>query len=414
MFRMIEKMENTDNLKPHIGSILIAMGTVLLFIGNGAALGIADNYFLFFIAMISNFIEFILTKKKVISIDSTFVLAMVLLILTTLFIIKGTYDHGSAMSISLYMMLIVSISLVRYNQIDAKIIIQGMIISSVIFSLLIIFFGEEYLYKGTSKLTYTQSFGKHITFEPNYLGVLLTAGFCFSVYNAIDDFQNKRKMITSISFSMIAMVGAFLTGSRSAVVSILAFIILLINFMKSSEVKKRLLLLVGVLLLIGILLVVNKVIPESIYQRIFENSYMDNSNMKRIKDWDYGIKIMMLHPIFGNGPLKTSDIMIKNYGFRGDVHNTFLTIGVIYGIPIFFWFIIYIINIIVKLLKNNEKTLGAIIIAMIIEWNILACQYTVTTWLTIIVAFIVMNKNSDVISDQRYSKRMKNKLLRRL
>ncbi len=377
--------------KAHIGSYLISLGVIFLFLGSGAALGIADNYLFFVAAIVCNFVEMVLHHKTRLKINSFLVFSIFVMVFMALYFIAGSYDRGTALSLLLYSVLIISVMVDDYNLADVKNIVNGVIVSSLVFSGLIVFFGHEFLYAGSAKYTYTQSYGSNITFEPNYVGTLLTLGFCLAVFSALNNGSDKKRVVYYATSSLFILLGLFLTGSRSALVSLLLFVFIIVLTMKPSKLKNRMLALAGLLVIAAIVLIVTNVIPANVYLRLLRTSYIDNSNMKRIADWSYGLRAMFSNPIFGNGPILTLDILMEKYGFHGDVHNTFLTIGVMCGVPVFLLFVFTIIKYAVCLYVSNERLLFSTFIAMIFEWNILACQLCVSTWITLIIVMIYVD-----------------------
>ena len=404
-------IDTEDREKIHIGSYFIMLGTVLLFLGSGSALGIADNYFFFMAAIVCNFIDFILhirnyTKLKI---DYFFPFFALVIVFTILYLILGSYDRGTAFSMLMYAVLIISISICEYSKSDAKNIINGVVISSVIFSVLVVFFGKEYMYSGTNKYTFTQTFGSKITFEPNYLGSLLTLGFCLAVYMAIDELTDKKKKAVYISSAIIVLVGLFLTGSRSALVSIFLFAAIVVIFMKPGKTKKAIIIFGIAIVILVVILILTDVIPQSVYIRMLKTSYNDRSNSKRVENWICGLKAMFDSPLIGNGPYLTIDILRNKYGFVGDAHNTFITIGVMYGVPVLLLFIYAIIKLCYELWRYCDRVLMATFIAMIFEWNIIAAHFCIPTWLTIIILLVLaQNKKGQydalMLEDTQYVK----------
>lgn len=385
----------------HIGSYLIAIGSVFLFVGSGAALGIADNYLFFLLAIITNIFEALQQKKSKIHLNIINTFFILVVVLTVFFMVSGKYDRGSALSVIMFAALFLSIDFDNFNSNDAIVIINGVIISSIIFSLLILLQGHEFLYRGTAKYTYTQTFGSKITFEPNYLGTIISMGVCLSIVLLVNYSTDKKKALIYVATAIISLVGVMLTGSRSAFVSVTIFGLMLVATMKRSKTKKRIILIIVLLFTLIFLLIALGVIPETIYQRMLASSYVDGSNKKRITDWSYGLKALINNPIVGNGPQPTLNIIMSQFSFHGDVHNTFLTFGVMFGVVPFILFIIWTINITARLFKERQRLLFSALVAMIFEWNILACQFTVSMWLMLIIC-VASTSNSSYIARRQF------------
>ena len=167
--------------------------------------------------------------------------------------------------------------------------------------------------------------------------------------------------------------------------------------MKPSKIKQRVIFFVVFLVILSAMLIFTKIIPSNVYMRLLRTTYVDNSNLKRVADWSYGIKALIDRPIFGYGPRLTLDILIDKYNFHGDVHNTYITFGVMYGIPVLYLFIHTTISFAYYLYKNNERFILATFLAMVFEWNILPCHVCVSTWITLIIVMIfVRNRNEQI------------------
>ena len=384
-----------ENDRLHIGSIFIALGTILLCIGYDEALGIANNFTFFAVAILCNVIEFLTRESKKISISPLFVFSIILIIvLDVIHMAFSSFSRAAVMSIIFYLVLILSVILDSYSFRDARVISDGVIISSIVFTFLTMFLGRE-LYPGAGKYVYVQPFGEHVIIEPNYLGALMTLGFCLSVYHLMGPLRITHRIPVKFFYiisACIILLGIMLTGSRSALVSILLFAAAGILFMENSPIKRRLFILAaaGVTALLAMLFL--GIIPDTVVSRMFNlSSYVDASNMKRIRDWLYGLKMMMREPLIGSGPELTQELLMDFYGFSGDAHNTFITAGIMYGLPVLALFIYFIANLTMRAYKKRDTVMAAIMIAMIFEWNIIACQFTVSTWLTFIICMIMVN-----------------------
>ena len=374
--------------KYHFGAIAIFIGTLFLYSGNGAALGIADNVFFFTLAILCNAWDILVNiRYKKLHVSLTSFVLLGLLVITGVFALVGNYDRGALLSMFLYLSLFLTVNLAKYNNNDLTLILDGIILSSVIFSVLLIFFGTPYLGSITDKITFVQVFGKGIEFEPNYLGLLLSTAFCIAVYRLFG-LKKPIQMSTWIRYgimSAIILIGLFLTGSRSAMVTVAIFVfvgLLLYGNKRSKQIFW------GLCLLGVIVVVAGLILDISIIKRLFNlRNYFDNSNAKRINDWLFGIKAMMEKPIWGYGPILTKDLFLKKFEFHGEAHNTFITIGIYYGIPILIAFLAFIVNCMLKLWKSRQRLLLAIIVALIFELNILACQFTIVFWLMMIILY---------------------------
>lgn len=380
--------EDMTEEKFHYGSIAIALGLIFLFAGNSPYLNIANNYFFFMIAITLNILLFIFKIRKF-TINYTLVIMFLMAYITYTYECGGMSDFGTSMSIIMCSILVISCLFAGYNKLDLKIIKSGLIISSFIFSVLVLFDGT--VYEGV-KVTYVQNFGNHMTFEPNFLGFIMLCGCEIGILETLSNTNiTKFKIFIYIFISGIITLGMLKTGSRSTLVSIAIFLVCIFLFTQTSKTKRKLFYILLFIFIVSLVIIKMDIIPENIFDRLFTESYDDGSNSKRISNWSYGIKAMLDHWIIGNGPKPTSDILYQLYGYTGDAHNTFITFGVWYGIMGFLVFILYIVYLIVKLWIQGNKIMVALLISMIFEWNIIACNSILGMWIIILICNIELS-----------------------
>lgn len=398
-------MELNNNVKTkeklHIGSISIFIGLIILFAGNGKSLEIADDYLFFVIAIGVNLMSILYQKGNFSFTYISFVL-LYFVGITWAYHISGVSDRGTALTILLFLILILTSAFANYTKRDISILINGVIISSVIFSILVLFNGTPYLSDVTQKYSYTQTFGNRVQFEPNYLSIWIFAGFQFCIYKLL---KNKEKIgknkitILYIMCALITMIGMLRTGCRSVLISLIVFVICLFCLIKNKKIKKYIVITGIIFFLLLFLVFYFELIPSNIYNRLFKVSYNDGSNQRRILDWLYGLKAMIDHP-FGMGPINTSYLLYSQYGYRYDAHNTYVTFGMYFGILGLILFILLTIMLLKYSWKYNEKVIFSIILSSIIQWNILACQCTVSMWIILLIVILIISdlkKNHSIV-----------------
>lgn len=327
-------------------------------------------------------------------------LLLVLLAFDVFYILMGKYDSGVAVGLALSICLIFSTINITYTDKDIELIIKGLIYSATIFAVLLLIFGKGYSGDMHEKMTYTQTFGSHMEFEPNFLALMLITGFEFSVWATIKciESNNRKDSILYIIFAGITFVAALFTGSRSTLVTACIYGFLLILFMKNSKTKTWLMVIIMLLILFLIIAINQGIIGNDIYKRLFENSYQDGSNMKRFHNWEFGLTAMR-HSALGNGPFESYKILYKLYGYTAAVHNTFIAFGSYFGIIGFLTFIFLIIGLTVSAWRFKQKELFAMIVSMIFEWNVLECQHSLAMWIFLLMCIMILKKlkqNEDV------------------
>ena len=244
-----------------------------------------------------------------------------------------------------------------------------------------------------NKTTYTQSFGKHIEFEPNFLALLLITGFEFCVFATIKNIDKGNKNL-AVSYSIcagITLLSSLITGSRSALITACIYGLFLILFMQNKKNRDKLFVVIFLLVVALIIATKNGVLSEDIYMRLFRNSYHDSSNDKRLINWQHGLMVMRDKP-FGAGPYESYLITRRLYGYNPAIHNTFIAFGSYFGLVGFVAFAVLTIGLAISAWKFKQRELFAMIISMIFEWNILECQITVSMWMFLLVCILMINR----------------------
>lgn len=392
-------MDNNDlnqknyKIKPNFSSIAIFIGLIFLFAGNGSALNLADNAPIFIVAIMLAICTFISTSGlKIIVFDKYCFCFLLITFLASFFmgILSPYSDAGTTKTMVMYPVLLLSILIINVSEKDVKIIEYGVVLSSCIFSFLLLLYGDYYLSINTGKYTYIQSFGTHVVFEPNYLSLFITLGFEICVVLLVDMISNRSAKLEKAIFTLatvIQMVAMLRTGSRMSLVAAAVFGFSYIAFMKNRKLKRRLLLIIGILIVVLMVAINMRLLPSTIVDRLLHSSYRDGSNMKRLSDWSYGLKAIWENPV-GYGPCITSSVISSLFGFGGDAHNTFITFGIYYGLIGFIVFIVLWIYCAIKLLQEKEYGWFAILVSMIVQINILAAQCTIALWIFLLICMM--------------------------
>ena len=378
--------------KINLTSFAILLGLVFLFAGNGSSLNLADNYLFFLIAIIIGFVEIALGGFRYPVRNIYLVSFLVGLLFWSLIsgLISPYGDPGTVKTMLMYPVLLLVVLGTKQSEADIKLIEHGVIISSCVFSILVLFFGSNYLSSTSGKYTYIQTFGNHIIFEPNYLAFFVSLGFELAIILLLSNIKDKGKVIYNyiyIIISIVTLVAMFSTGARMTVVAALLFGITYISFVSNAKLKKRVIIVIIILLFLLTLAINTGILPDTMVARLFHQSYLDGSNAKRLTDWKYGIFAMFRNP-FGYGPSVTTSIIQNLYGFHGDAHNTFITFGIYYGFIGFIALLGIYIYTLILVLKNKDYGYFSLLISMFFQANVLASQCTITFWMMLLLCFI--------------------------
>ena len=376
----------------HPGPIAIFVGLIFLFAGDGSNIQIANNAPLFVIAVVFNVLYMLLANARI-RLNYITNALLILFVFNLIYLCIGNYEYSITMGLFLNFLLVLTTMYATHSARDIKLIIDGAILSSVIFAVLLLLFGEGYSGAIHTKTTYTQSFGSEIEFEPNFLALLLITGFELSVWCVIKNIEYRRVKIAarySIA-AILTFVASLLTGSRSAWVTAIVFALALTFTNGNKRVKKYL--IIGCIVLVAALALAfsSGLISEDIYARLFEDSYYDGSNIHRLMNWKYGLQ-SMLDNLLGSGPHESAKILYRAYGYRSAAHNTFLAFGTYYGFIGFVAFAAIPIGLVISAWKLGEKEMAAMIISMIVEWNVLECQHTLAQWIFILICILFLQK----------------------
>lgn len=385
---MLKLTQKNQADKIHKGSIAMFLGLILIFAGGGSILQIADNHILFIVAIFFNLYDF-LTKVRSVR-PSFFLVTMAIFFgLTCCFYGFGKAESDVALSMLVLTLLVISCLLCKYNGKDVELIVNGVIISAVILSILTLFFGNGYSGAINEKYTYTQSFGQKIEFEPNFLALFLFTGCEFGILYFIKELR-KSKKIKALIYAVcvaISLVASLRTGSRAVIVGFAIYLVVLFFMIDKTSVKIKMLFAILILIALFAFLCITGIIPPSIYERLFKISYLDGSNMKRLANWSYGLKAMF-STIFGHGVKNSSVVLSELYGYHAAAHNTFIAIGVMYGFVGFMLLLGVIAILTLKMWCVRKRENIAMIISLFVMWNILECELTIAMWMVLLVLIL--------------------------
>lgn len=188
----------------------------------------------------------------------------------------------------------------KYTNIDLNIIVLGNIVAGAIIGLGII---GRYLNGASGKIAVTNIWG--IPVEENYMASLMAFEFTIAIIALRYTKGFKQKLGISI-LALINILGIILSGSRAAMLGALAgaalFLLFYLSTGSAGGFVMRLLVLIA--LILGALVLVANVsesVPSWYFDRFFHNSYLDSSNMQRIRFWLFGLEGFMARPLFGYG-----------------------------------------------------------------------------------------------------------------
>lgn len=233
----------------------------------------------------------------------------------------------------LEILLIFLVSNEHYNAKEIKLVIDSLILTTTIFSVILIFYG--YGYGGFAGRRSIRIEG-HEAVDPNFMAAFILIGCMLTYIKILYQWQRQVRNIRQVVWIGclgLQTIAILLTSSRGALVAMAVGMIWgYMTYLKNISVKRKIIwiMLSFLLLLIGIR-VLFLVIPQSQIVRLFSfRSYAGGSG--RITLWKNSLKVILNSPLFGFGyassQAKYRLINIEN----SFAHNTYFIIFETYGL----------------------------------------------------------------------------------
>jgi O-antigen ligase len=179
--------------------------------------------------------------------------------------------------------------------------------------------GKDRYYSDSSRLTLSFLDGQRI--DPNHLSAHLVAPCILAFMNGLSN-RRRRNRLFYFGAALLIVVGIFSTGSRGALLALLAGLFSVVFFSKKRSVSR----LFAYAVLAGIgLIVVIKVIPSEMVSRFFDvRTWMDASNKRRFQLWLNAWEAIKSSPVLGHGLSSTGPLIGAVTGTVSPAHNTYL------------------------------------------------------------------------------------------
>ena len=305
---------------------------------------------------------------------------MLVLVGSTLFTTTMT---SKLLQFIIYVILYILLSSLKLRDREARVLIDGFVLASVIYAIFIIYsrFTHPTVYIHSNIIL----FGTEL--DPNYIGLPLIVAFSLLLY----DFLNKKKSLIIVFTCFIIALAILLTSSRGNFVSLSVCIIgNIIFFLKNQNItffKKVLILIIFVL---GLVLFYR--FASNNYNLFLErmttfSSEGDISN-GRYELWTRAIQLWTEYPIFGNG--------FESLGRRMNlgVHNTYIQLFCDSGMIGFALFISFLFILIKKSFVHDTKLFIGLT-GLVCHSFFLGAVASRCFWVVIIMARLVLNKSKN-------------------
>ena len=205
--------------------------------------------------------------------------------------------------------------------------------------------------------------------NPNYTGIWLSSILPFSFLI----FKLNRFKSLKLSFIVLTIISTIYiisdTYSRNSFFGI--FIAAAFMFSTKTLLIALIFLLVTLMLVLGLVnipfipLSNLEILPEKIFQRLFETNYINRLQSPRIDIWGKAIKLIIERPFFGWGAATFPILYLFKKGMFGaqHTHNIILEIAQINGLPVAIVLMIFVSFLVYKTAKiifNKTKLVGEI------------------------------------------------------
>ncbi|NJJ41640.1 O-antigen ligase family protein [Paenibacillus sp. 7028] len=262
------------------------------------------------------------------------------------------------------------------------------ITSALIISLIIIIFRQE-LDGWIGTYRYTIKFYNQVYIDPNFLAAFINIPAILVVNRLFITNRNKLRILYFV-ITAIIMFGVLLTGSRASLIAMLLGCAIVAS--SYLEIRKYILLVI-IFLSLGITMYF--LLPEALIHRFFTNSYNDNSNIRRVLAWKFGLDAFYQKPLFGYGIVNSATILNNLYSYNVAIHNTYIQLIVQLGITGTIPFFLIILNSIIYILKNNLRVLLGIVLSLLFTSFMIEQNITITFWTVLIMLNLAISFKKD-------------------
>jgi O-antigen ligase len=353
--------------------------------------GIGDIEISYIVAMLLTLLQ--LMNQKRLQIDFTDILLvslwMIIAIISTLVsnVVKWNVNGYSLLACMLFYILVTNTSI---KSRDMHILFRVYSVIVFLISLLIL-----YMHYNSSLSVYGDRYTITIlgvSKDPNFLSAFMVPCFIYTCYSYIfNPNVSKLRGYLLSPLLFIVFIAIFYTGSRAAMLSIVATMLLIfISKMFSGKKDKIGTIFIFVVLMIALATVVNiLLIGSPLYERMFSiDSYSSNI---RLLIWHDAIKAFLNNPIIGEGHLSGSYYV--SLGIKGKwfgTHNCFLDIitgtGILGGI-----ILLSIFKSMMDVKEENKVFLLSFIVSSFIPLFFINGYDSMSFWLPMILCKMISN-----------------------
>lgn len=303
----------------------------------------------------------------------------ILYVLTSVFVFQKEYKSDVVFSYILLLGMFYVMTLSKLNEIDVKWIMYSFILSGLVLAILLL---SQMRLARLDLLRFTVFYSESDFYDVNFLGGYIAIPALLSFYKGWVK-KNSCGVILYKIATTIMIIAVLLTGSRGAMLGFLVGVgILLMN---------RKMILQG-LFLAGLFVLLTPLLPDFLYERLFENSYDDGSNSQRIEDWMAGLNAFVKSPLLGNGCDWPEDIIYRELRLKLTAHNTYITFLMHFGIiGIGFLLSIFYPMVVVIVRNKNMRGLLAMLASLLFISIMIEATLSIIFYIPLIVIWILYN-----------------------
>jgi O-antigen ligase len=204
------------------------------------------------------------------------------------------------------------------------------------------------------KISLYSVYGNYV--EENFTGSLLAIIFMTGVYKI---YLSEKNVLLNLLQMGVITFGMALTGCRAAMVAVLGSLIIYFftSTRFSSKAIRKTIIIVIFVVIVGFVLY--KYIPAWTWARIFQNDYMDRSNIGRVELWRLALQGFLAHPIHGWGVGNFAMILFGR-DIATEAHNSYLAMLLDGGI-VYFLLMLSLVFSSIKTIVTKRKPFIAIL-----------------------------------------------------
>lgn len=393
--KLKEKLEPTQMI-----TYLFALTMILIFTCSDKYFNVGNWYLLpliiIFIGSI-NIMYDIIKNKKMIDLDKMnyCMIFIAFYVLFSSLILRLPAKTDTVLSYGFLFMLLLILSLAKFNKNQTVFIIKNYIASAIIITIIMLI-QRATPYPGV--LRFSIYYSETGFYDVNFLAAYISIPALLSLNNAMLR-EDKNGKIKYYLITALILIGVFLTGSRGGLVGFIigALFIVLVNrgitldkvkkIIENKQFKKPKLKTVILVILCIVLLYL--LLPKELTDRFFGQSYNDGSNQKRLEHWMYSIRSFIKEPIFGAGITWTEEVIIRNFQVRSTSHNTFLGALVQLGLVGFIPFMMVFVMPIKTLWNSEQKSIIGLILALLFIMIMIEAQCSLILFIHLSMIYII-------------------------